>query len=41
MEAVEKIAARLKLKGVFGPLYSLFSVDNKYRTAAEVTAGNR
>jgi structural maintenance of chromosome 3 (chondroitin sulfate proteoglycan 6) len=27
--------------GVYGPLYSLFEVEERYKTAVEVTAGNR
>ncbi len=38
--AVEKIAAQLGLEdNVKGPVYQLFSVDDKYKTAVEVTAG--
>nr|WJN25090.1 cohesin complex subunit [Pseudozyma thailandica] len=38
--AVEKIAANLGLEdNVKGPIYQLFSVDDKYKTAVEVTAG--
>ncbi|SNX83976.1 probable SMC3 - required for structural maintenance of chromosomes [Melanopsichium pennsylvanicum] len=38
--AVEKIAASLGLEhNVKGPIYQLFSVDDKYKTAVEVTAG--
>ncbi|KDN48180.1 putative SMC3 [Tilletiaria anomala UBC 951] len=38
ISAAEKIASRLGLTGVYGPLYSLFTVDDKYKTAVEVTA---
>lgn len=41
LEAVKKIAERLGLTGVYGPLYELFEVDERYQTAVEVTAGNR
>ncbi|SAM84219.1 probable SMC3-required for structural maintenance of chromosomes [Ustilago bromivora] len=38
--AVEKIAASLGLEdNVQGPIYQLFSVDDKYKTAVETTAG--
>ncbi|KAG4303276.1 hypothetical protein PCK1_000614 [Pneumocystis canis] len=36
----KKIAERLDLTGYYGPLYELFEVDDRYRTAVEVTAGN-
>ncbi|KAK0532894.1 Structural maintenance of chromosomes protein 3 [Tilletia horrida] len=39
LQAVERIARDLGLEGsVFGPLYQLFRVDDKYKTAVEVTA---
>ena len=41
LEAIARIAKLLKLDGVYGPLYSLFEVDDKYKVAVEVTAGNR
>lgn len=41
LRAVREIAKRLKLDGVYGPLYELFEVTDKYKTAVEVTAGNR
>lgn len=40
LASVKRIAAEHQLDGVFGPLYELFSVDDKYKTAIEVTAGN-
>ncbi|ODO10119.1 hypothetical protein I350_02347 [Cryptococcus amylolentus CBS 6273] len=40
LQAVQKIKDRLGLGGVIGPLYSLFEVSDKYKTAVEVTAGN-
>ncbi|AFR94978.2 chromosome associated protein [Cryptococcus neoformans C23] len=40
LRAVRQIAKRLNLDGVFGPLYDLFEVSDKYKTAVEVTAGN-
>ena len=40
LEAVKKITERLKLKGVYGPLYELFEVEDLYKTAVEVVAGN-
>ncbi|KAN0062775.1 Structural maintenance of chromosomes protein 3 [Thecaphora frezii] len=40
LAAVEAIAKRLKLEDrVRGPIYQLFSVDETYKTAVEVTAG--
>lgn len=41
LRAVRQIAKRLNLDGVYGPLYDLFEVSDKYKTAVEVTAGNR
>ncbi|WVQ73216.1 hypothetical protein IAR50_002782 [Cryptococcus sp. DSM 104548] len=40
LQSVQKIKDRLKLDGVYGPLYSLFEVSDKYKTAVEITAGN-
>ncbi|KZO92322.1 structural maintenance of chromosome protein 3 [Calocera viscosa TUFC12733] len=42
LRAVDQIAQRLKLSGVYGPLYRLFEVLDPitYNTAVEVTAGN-
>nr|XP_019012757.1 chromosome associated protein [Kwoniella pini CBS 10737]OCF51538.1 chromosome associated protein [Kwoniella pini CBS 10737] len=40
LRAVRSIAKRLKLDGVYGPLYELFEVSDRYKTAVEVTAGN-
>ncbi|PWN42705.1 putative SMC3 [Ceraceosorus guamensis] len=39
LQAVEDVAKRHKLEGVFGPLYQLFAVDEKYKVAVETTAG--
>jgi chromosome segregation ATPase len=42
LAAAARIAKDLKLDGFYGPLYELFTLtDNRYRTAAEVTAGAR
>jgi hypothetical protein len=42
LAAAARIAKDLKLTGYYGPLYELFTLtDNRYRTAAEVTAGGR
>ena len=42
MRAVDEIAERFGLEGVYGPLYRLFEVtDDKFNTAVELTAGNR
>ncbi|KAI0046003.1 RecF/RecN/SMC protein [Auriscalpium vulgare] len=41
LRAVDTIAERLGLDGVYGPLYRLFEVtDAKFNTAVELTAGN-
>lgn len=39
--AAREIAEALALDGYFGPLYELFEVDDRYKTAVEVTAGTR
>lgn len=42
LRAVDSIAERYGLDGVYGPLYRLFEVtDQKFNTAVELTAGNR
>ena len=42
LRAVDKIAERHGIQGVYGPLYRLFEVtDEKFNTAVELTAGNR
>lgn len=42
LRAVDKIAERHHLTGVYGPLYRLFDVtDHKFNIAVELTAGNR
>ena len=42
LRAVDKIAQRLNLRGVYGPMYRLCEIpDPKYNTAVELTAGNR
>ncbi|KAJ3769491.1 hypothetical protein FB446DRAFT_216385 [Lentinula raphanica] len=41
LRAVDKIAERYNLTGVYGPLYRLFEVtDHRYNIAIELTAGN-
>ncbi|KAF8578490.1 structural maintenance of chromosome protein 3 [Ramaria rubella] len=41
LRAVDRIAQRLDLDGVYGPLYRLCEIsDPKYNTAVELTAGN-
>lgn len=41
LDAVKKISERLNLQdSVYGPLAELFSVNDKYKTAVEVVAGN-
>ncbi|BGP54977.1 Structural maintenance of chromosomes protein 3 [Rhodotorula sphaerocarpa] len=39
LRAVRAIADDLGLDGYFGPLYELFEVEDRYKTAVEVTAG--
>ncbi|KAK9764937.1 Structural maintenance of chromosomes protein 3 [Basidiobolus ranarum] len=39
LQAIKRIADKLNLSGVYGPLYELFDVDDTFRTAVEVTAG--
>jgi structural maintenance of chromosome 3 (chondroitin sulfate proteoglycan 6) len=41
LAAVEEITQRLNLSGVHGPLYKLFTVEDRYKLAVEVTAGQR
>lgn len=36
---VDTVTQRLGLRGVYGPLYKLFTVQDTYKTAVEVTAG--
>jgi structural maintenance of chromosome 3 (chondroitin sulfate proteoglycan 6) len=40
LQAVKRITQRLCLNGVYGPLGELIEVNQKYRTAVEVIAGN-
>ncbi|KZT00849.1 structural maintenance of chromosome protein 3 [Laetiporus sulphureus 93-53] len=41
LRAIDKIAERYNIDGVYGPLYRLFEVtDEKFNTAVELTAGN-
>ncbi|KAJ3013173.1 UNVERIFIED_CONTAM: Structural maintenance of chromosomes protein 3, partial [Siphonaria sp. JEL0065] len=39
LQAIKRIAARQNLRGVYGPLYELFDVDERYKTAVEVVGG--
>jgi len=41
LRAVEDIAERLGLDGVYGPVYKLFTVEDRYKRAVETTAGQR
>lgn len=41
LRAVKRYAKQLGLEGVYGPLYELFEVSDRYKQAVEVTAGNR
>lgn len=41
MEAVERVAERLHLDGVYGPLYKLFDTNDSFKTAVENIANNR
>ncbi|KAI8618127.1 putative chromosome segregation protein SudA [Chytriomyces sp. MP71] len=36
LQAIKKIATRQRMAGVYGPLYELFEVDERYKTAVEV-----
>ncbi|GAA5860544.1 hypothetical protein JCM8547_000336 [Rhodosporidiobolus lusitaniae] len=40
LRAARRIAQELGLEGCYGPLYELFEVEDRYKTAVEVTAGN-
>ncbi|KAH9271928.1 hypothetical protein BASA83_005766 [Batrachochytrium salamandrivorans] len=40
LKSVKKITERLRLEGVYGPLYELFSVDDRYRCSVEVIASS-
>ncbi|KAK9432895.1 RecF/RecN/SMC [Lipomyces doorenjongii] len=40
LQAVRRIAKTMNITGVYGPLCELFDVDDKYKIAVEVTAGN-
>ncbi|BFZ53451.1 Structural maintenance of chromosomes protein 3 [Savitreella phatthalungensis] len=39
LEAARRLAQDKKLTGYYGPLYELFEVDDRYRTAVETAAG--
>lgn len=41
LQAVKRIASKLDLDGVYGPLYELFEVDDVYTAAVEVVGGSR
>lgn len=41
LRSAKRIAENLNLEGYYGPLYELFDVDDRYKTAVEVTAGTR
>ena len=41
LRAAKEIAERLDLDGYYGPLYSLFKVDDRYKTSVEAVAGTR
>ncbi|KAK9490227.1 RecF/RecN/SMC [Lipomyces doorenjongii] len=40
LQAVRRISKTMNITGVYGPLCELFDVDDKYKIAVEVTAGN-
>lgn len=40
LRAAKAIAQRLELDGYYGPVYDLFTVEERYKVAVEVTAGN-
>ncbi|KAJ3102423.1 Structural maintenance of chromosomes protein 3 [Phlyctochytrium planicorne] len=39
LPAIKRIAAKHNLAGVYGPLYELFTVDDRYKQAVEVVGG--
>ncbi|KAJ1556061.1 Structural maintenance of chromosomes protein 3 [Cladochytrium tenue] len=39
IQAIKRIASKMNLRGVYGPLYELFEVDDRYKTAVEVIGG--
>ncbi|KAJ3265439.1 Structural maintenance of chromosomes protein 3 [Chytriomyces hyalinus] len=39
LQAIKKIAQRQGIRGVYGPLFELFDVDDRYKTAVEVVGG--
>ncbi|KAI8339568.1 hypothetical protein BC941DRAFT_254380 [Chlamydoabsidia padenii] len=39
LSAINRIVEQHNISGVFGPLYELFEVDERFRTAVEVAAG--
>lgn len=41
LRAARNIAQQLGLEGYCGALYELFEVEDRYKTAVEVTAGTR
>lgn len=41
LEAVDEIARRLRLDGVYGPLYTLFETGDSFKTAVENIANAR
>ena len=41
LQAIKRIAAKLNLDGVYGPLFELFEVDDVYASAVEVIGGSR
>lgn len=40
LEIIQKIISDGEIEGLYGPLYSLFQVEDRFKTAAEATAGN-
>ncbi|TPX41013.1 hypothetical protein SeMB42_g05778 [Synchytrium endobioticum] len=40
IKAIKQIVDRMGVRGVYGPIYQLFDVDEKYRVAVEEVAGN-
>ncbi|KAI9202171.1 structural maintenance of chromosome protein [Polychytrium aggregatum] len=40
IQALRRVVDKLRISGVYGPLYELFDVDEQFRTAVEVIAGN-
>ncbi|WFD44305.1 Structural maintenance of chromosomes protein 3 [Malassezia psittaci] len=40
LQCIETLVSRNHISGVYGPLYTLFQVDDRYKAAVEATAGS-